>query len=134
MKLNEAYQIFSRIESEINKLADRWGHLPDEFEFNYEDPDEKFEHTTALSITDKLGDIKYMLELINKPIRAKGYLQKNSNGRYELDGIELTSGSPIEAWDQEYEEWIATRIEHREDYYIYHLKDQDPQATLVRIR
>lgn len=134
MKLNEAYQIFSNIKSEISKLEDRWGYLPDEFEFNYEDTDEQFRHNTARSITDKLGDIKSMIEWLDKPIRAKGYLHKNSNGRYEIDGIELTSGHPLEAWDNRFEEWIRTRIEHHTDYYIYHLKSQDIQDTLVRIR
>ena len=134
MKLNEAYEIFNRIESEIRKLEDRWGNLPDEFEFDYDNPDEKHKHNVALSLVYKLDEIKSTLEWMRKPVRAEGYLQRNSNGRFELDGIELTSGSPIDAWDEEYEEWITTRIEHHEDYYIYHLREQDPQDTLVRIK
>lgn len=134
MKLSDAYEVFRRIEQEISKMEDRWDNLPDEFEFDYDDSEEKYRHDAARTITDKLGDIKSIIEWVNKPVRAEGYLQKNGNGRYELSGIELTSGYPIDAWDQNYQEWVTTRIEHSGDYYIYHLKDQEITDTVVRIK
>lgn len=133
MDLKKAYEIFDNIEREINKMSNPYGNMPDEFDHNYDDEEERFKHNQALLIVDRLDDIKRSLDWINKPIIAEGRLYKNSNGRYELEGIEITSGRPIEAWENDYG-WIRTRIEHSEDYYIYDLKEQDINNTLVRIR
>lgn len=133
MDLEKAYDIFSNIKREIDKMANQYGNLPDEFDHNYNDEEERFKHNQALLIVDNLHDIRSSLDWMNKPILAEGRLFKNSNDRYELDGIELTSGQTIEAWANDYG-WIITRIEHRGDYYIYDLKDQDINNTLVRIR
>src|SRR5690625_199302 len=108
MDLEKAYEIFSNIEREINKMANQHGNLPDEFDHNYNDEDERFKHNQALMIVDKLDDIRRSLNWINRPVLAEGFPYKNSNDRYELHGIELTSGRKIEAWSNDYG-WIITR-------------------------
>lgn len=133
MELEKAYDIFYNIEREINRIADPYGDLSNEFKFNHKNADEKYKHDTAQKIVYQLSQVKDTLEWINQPILAEGYLTKNANGRYELDGIELTSGHPIEAWVND-DGWIKTRIEHRKDYCLYDLQEQDIKETLVRIR
>lgn len=62
----------------------------------------------------------------------EGYLQKNSDDRFELvseNGEYLTyftSGSNIELFDEDEEEWLQGRIEYNHDlrdYYFYKKDD-----------
>ena len=53
---------------------------------------------------------------------SEGRLIKQPNGRYELNGTELTSGYPIDVFYNG--EWIPSRIEYatiEQDYYVYDL-------------
>lgn len=57
----------------------------------------------------------------------EGYLELNCNGRYELKGIELTCGYPVEIYNVKYNEWNDGRIEHSDeygDYYFYNYDDK----------
>jgi hypothetical protein len=84
------------------------------------------EHNTqVLEIVSFLQTVEreaYKLTLSMNEIKAEGYLTKATNGRYQLDDYELTSGMSVEVledldWDEK-QVWHKTSIEHNgEDYY-----------------
>ena len=98
----------------------------------------------------KLDDVSHTLKYLDRPIKVEGALHKNANGRYEVNGIELSSGSGIEylATDDRHcryndndeyvptPYWCASRIEHDgKDYYIVGANDLDTLENVrVRIR
>lgn len=90
-------------------------------------------------LLEKLDDMKGKIEYLQRPILAEATLMINKNGRYELDSEnELTSGHPIEFlyYDDFYqcETWIASRVEHSTDYYIFEYPDVPLEGLKVRIR
>lgn len=90
---------------------------------NPDDPDEQGQRYALFGILDKLGDVLYELEYWNTPVMREGILTKNSSGRYELDGYELSSGCSVEILEAPDEDeparWVRTRVEHDgEDYYL----------------
>ena len=102
------------------------------------------------SILDKLSDVSHNLKYLQLPIKSEGVLHKNNNGRYEFNGIELSSGYPLEYlatddWHMRYNDngdyvmtpyWRHGRIEHNgNDYYIVGSdKDTNLEGLRVRIR
>lgn len=101
-------------------------------------------------ILDRLSDISHTLNYLDRPVKAEGRLYKNSNGRYELNGHEFSSGCGIEyladddrhmTYDESDEYvsvpyWCSSRIEHDgNDYYIVGAsKDLELEGLQVRYR
>lgn len=98
------------------------------------------------TLLSKLDDVSHTLNYLSRPIKVEGALHKNSNGRYEVRGYELTSGNGIEYlatddWHMRYNDnddyvptpyWKASRIEHDgKDYYIV---GADDLTTLENVR
>lgn len=72
---------------------------------------------------------------LSAEVFKEGRLVLNTNGRYEVNGFELTAGSPIEYWDKHYEEWSEDRIEHFNGKYgFYYKKINNLDGLYVRIR
>ena len=129
MELKLALEVLQEIENSISKLEDRHENLPEEFEYNYENPEEKYQHDAVRSVMSKLEDVQRQIKWMNKPILSEGILVKNSINRYEIQGteIEFSSGSPLDVWNEEWNQWETTRIEHNgEDYYIVSLGRETP--------
>ena len=90
--------------------------------YDENDSEERLLENEINKILEKLdyihGDIKYL----TSSIKDEGYLSKNTNGRYELNGYEYTCGNGIEVllydeWSERFD-WSITRIEHDgNDYY-----------------
>lgn len=121
MELKLALKVLQEIENSISKLEDRYGCLPEEFEYNYDDPEEKYQHDTVRSVVSKLDEVQKQIKWMSKSVIAEGILVKNNNNRYEIHGteIEFSSGSPLDVWNNEWNQWETSRIEHSgEDYYI----------------
>lgn len=97
MELRLALKVLEEIENSISKLEDRYGSLPDEFEYNYDNPEEKYQHDTVSTIVSKLVDVQKQIKWMNKLVISEGVLVKNNNNRYEIQGteIEFSSGSPF---------------------------------------
>ena len=101
-------------------------------------------------ILSKLEDVTHTLNYIDRPIKTEGALHKNANGRYEVNGIELSSGCGIDylATDDRHcrynknddyvptPYWCSSRIEHNgKDYYIVGATDLETLENVrVRIR
>ena len=130
MTTQKVYELLSNLSYEINRNFRRFGY--NGFQFldvdevvleDPKDPDEIQKRNELYSILEKLDDITYALDYLEKPVLKSGVLRKNQNGRYELHGFEFTSGSDIEILivDPEGEEtsyWEHTSVEHDgSDYY-----------------
>lgn len=119
-------------------------------DYNNADADQLFMLDELQQILSKLDDVSHTLGYISRPIRAEGTLYKNMNGRYEVEGHELSSGSGIEYLSTDgdhmrYDEndefvcvpyWKSSRIEHNgKDYYIVGATELDTLDNVrVRIR
>lgn len=149
------------LESSLNKLNSSIADILNQSHFtdyddlsgldNYEaikqNPDSLQLLDEYMSILYKLQDISYTLDCFKKPIKESGYLVKGSNGRYSLNGIELSSGYGLEYLcttddryynydaDNNYSYWKVGRIEHNgTDYYIVGCSAEDITTVRVRIR
>lgn len=117
--------------------------------YDDENPDDLMMLDELRILFRKLDDISHTINYLNKPIKEEGILHKNKNGRYEINGHELSSGCGIEClisdeWHFIYDKngkyvetpyWYATRIEHDgKDYYIVDVNGVELEGLKVRIR
>ena len=112
--------------------------------------DELFLLDELRDILYKLADVSHTIKYLERPIKVEGALHKNANGRYEVQGIELSSGCGLEylSLDDRHmryndnDDYVSTtywgygRIEHDgTDYYIVGAdKDTKLEGLRVRIR
>ena len=112
--------------------------------------DELFLLDELRDILGKLADVSHTIKYLERPIKVEGALHKNANGRYEVNGIELSSGYGLEylSLDDRHmryndnDDYVSTtywgygRIEHDgTDYYIVGAdKDTKLEGLRVRIR
>ena len=116
-------------------------------EYDTEDPESLFlkdELEDALEMLDKVNS---GIKALNQPIAVQGQLHKGNNGRYSVEGRELSSGYGLEVlaptevvatesgdWKTGYK-WVATSMEHNgEDYYLVGFADLPLEGLTVRIR
>ncbi len=67
-----------------------------------------------------------------------GQIRRNSSTRFEVDGVELTSGDTLEVLiidGQDYSiKWVSTRVEHNgDDYYLVGLLGYEPIGLFARV-
>ncbi|MEZ2659141.1 DUF5348 domain-containing protein [Aneurinibacillus aneurinilyticus] len=80
------------------------------------------------------------LRYLQKEVYYEGLLYINGNGRYEVDGQELASGSVIEVWSERFDEsaqWHIVRIEHSNlhgGYYAYQWPELKLEGLKARVR
>ena len=119
-------------------------------DYNNTNADELFLLDELRDILDKLADVSHTIKYLERPIKVEGALHKNANGRYEVNGIELSSGYGLEylSLDDRHmryndnDDYVSTtywgygRIEHDgTDYYIVGAdKDTKLEGLRVRIR
>lgn len=109
IRLEEAIQETQRLEYETDQ-----GKLS---------PEQLFEYEQLLGIGANLEEALTRWKYLQKPVVAEGFLRKNENGRYEIEGREFTSGESIEVLisDPGFDEtaWVKSRVEHNgQDYYL----------------
>lgn len=117
--------------------------------YNNSNPDDLLLLDELRSMLTKLEEISHTINYLSRPVKKEGFLHKNRNGRYEMNGHEFSSGCGIEYlatddWHCRYDEngnyvqtpyWCASRVEHNgEDYYIVGTKNIDLERLRVRIR
>ena len=101
--------------------------------------DERYQFQMFFEAAEKAEDTYYLLQQMNKPVKLKGRLKKNANGRYEAGGYEFSTGAPLEVWYEEDDEpgyFVPSRIEHNGlDYYIVFLgRTTNIEHVLVRLK
>jgi len=106
--------VLEELETSTSKFEDFYGNLLEEFEYNYDNPEEKYQHDTIRCVISKLDEVQTQIKWMNKPVIAEGILVKNNNNRYEIQGTEkeFSSGSPLDVWNNEWNQWETSRIEH----------------------
>ena len=144
---------------DVNKLNLEIKHLltcagyeldsPLDISHNPDDAEELFLMDELKNILAMLDDVSYSLAYINSPIKAEGVLHQNNSGRYEFNGIELTSGHGLEYLatdDHHYKHdehgecinvpyWRSSTIEYSgNNYYIVGDLDLELEGLKVRIR
>jgi len=78
MELKLALKVLQEIENSISKLEERYGNLPEEFEYNYDNPEEKYKHDTMRSVVSKLEEVQKQIQWRNKSVISEGILVKNN--------------------------------------------------------
>ena len=110
-----------------------------EIEFvNEMDPDEQQLHSELHGVLNYLETACELLSYYDRPVTATGKLYRNENGRFELQGHELTSGEAVEllVYDPDWDKaprWVRTRIEHDTDYYAVY-QHMSLEGKMARIR
>jgi len=142
MKVKEAMNELNKINEDIKNLLKKSSECDYGDNINYEDnPNDRMLKNEIYNVLSMLDDVMIKLDYLNKPILFEGYLKKNKNRRYELNGIEFTCGNIIEAliYDDDFydgkECWVRSRIEHNgKDYYIISSADEKIDNLKIRVR
>ncbi|MEH7532192.1 hypothetical protein COJ21_26520 [Priestia megaterium] len=103
--------------------------------------EEEYQLELLYKISFYLEDVKLFIEDINKPVKYQGRLEKNLNGRYEVQGKELCTGTSIELWIEDEAsdgkgKFVSTLLLHSaKNYYIRALgRGVKIDGMLVRVR
>ena len=142
MKLDELGKELYALNSEIKRILrtsgfEECGEV--EVECDAQNPDEIQLANEYCRIVEKLDDISCLMEYFSLPVAKEGKLHLNQNGRYELNGVELTSGESVEVllYDRcmERREWFASRIESSDGkYYLVGKSSLDLEGLTARQR
>lgn len=89
---------------------------------------EEFEYGKACKATEKLlEDIEIFIAAIKYYSKntKEGCLRINKNDRYSINDTELSSGRPLEVYNEEYNAWEAGKVEHSSQYGGYYFYNYD---------
>ncbi|MEH6908813.1 DUF5348 domain-containing protein [Neobacillus drentensis] len=136
MELNYALKLINELKSTLSKFGDNYGYFVEDLIYDSNNPEEKSQACAAKQIISKLDNINALIKWIDKPVKFEGRLIKNKNDRYEVEGIELSSGHPLDFFNEEENMWVGSRVEHNGDnYYIYDYgREKEIEGILVRIK
>lgn len=127
-----------RLEHDLKRFLEMYKDVEDNTNQSALSVEERSDFNLLYQIQDKIGDAYFLLDKLNKDVKAAGYLEKNVNDRYEVNGMELTSGSYVEFYwaDDDGGCYVPSRLEHSgQDYYIVALgRDKLIQGLQVRIK
>lgn len=132
LELEELLPRLQRISTMIAAAEDEWN-----VHYNRQEPEDQYLRNMFYRAGDKLGDAAKLLEQTFAEVRDTGFLHKQANGRYELNGTEIFCSSAIEFLhvDDDLRSWVATRIEHSdEDYRLVGYRDIPLEGMHVRIK
>lgn len=96
--------------------------------------DDLFMISELESIMEEIERVSLRIRYLELPIKAKGLLTLNDNGRYEIDGREMTCGSPLEYYDKDFGSWCSSRVEHNGNNYYIVGYDVPIDNVYVRLR
>lgn len=137
MKYDELKSVFSTLNGQLKRFEDRVGYDAEGL-YPPADANERQLHRMARHIVDRLYDVSWQLTYLEKDILWEGSIAKQPNGRYRCgsDGVELTSGNPVEVYIEDDETWELSTVEHNgTDYYIKVLGSNAPiDGVCVRVR
>lgn len=141
MNLSELKGKIIQVDWRIKEVLKESGYLDTgemEIEYDYADPEQNFLATELRRLLSHMDDIHGTLKYLQRPIAHEGILHMNQNGRYEVDGVELTCGSPLEVLvhdeGSDYPEWVASRIEADHEYYFVARRNLPLEGKRAKIR
>lgn len=135
-----------QIQAELEELLPRMQHVfkqikdtEDEWSNHYDrnDPEEQYQRGMFYRAGDLMVDAARVLTQAFAEVRDQGFLRKQANGRYALNGFELATTSNVEYLDVDGDirRWVATRIEHNgSDYFLLATKHIPLDGLHVRIK
>lgn len=136
-RFREALSVLQELQKDIE-----W--LDNEFSPSQATEEERCQVKHLRNIANRQFDeAAWRLERLFMPVKSKGTLFLNSEGRYQIEGTEhyFTSGSFCEVFlpfyddEDEYYTWIPTSIEHKNgDYYFTARPDVSLAGAIVRTR
>ena len=149
--ISDLYRELTTLNSSIERIiqASRYSEYDDlsGLELDARDPEQRLLREELRSILDHLERASSSISYLSQPIAYSGTLHKQANGRYMLDGYELTSGNglealvPCEIYSEEQNdyiegvEWVASRLEHDgNDYYLVGYRDLQLEGLTARKR
>lgn len=122
----------------LKRFLDKYQELEENTNRSSLSVDERSQFVLLYQAQDEIWDAYNLLKRLDEPVRAEGYLEKGSNGRYEVDGLELSSGSYIEYFSEDEDGgcYVPSRLEHNGgDYYIVTLgREKSIQGLKVRVK
>lgn len=126
----------SSLEGEVSRFIRQFEQLESTTSRSSLKGEERYQHSVLYQVYDKLCDVSLLLDKMSKAVKAEGLLEKLENGRYAVQGIELSAGTYLEYFDAEEECFYPSRLEHNgQDYYIVALgKDRSIEGVLVRLK
>lgn len=91
---------------------------------------------------DKLDEVVWKIDYLSNEVTDEGYLVKRNDGRYALStnlDEYWTCGRAIEVFiideeDDYYNDWVLSRVEYNEDYYIVACPNMPMEGLRVRVR
>ena len=131
-ELEELLPRMQRVFKQIKDMEDEWSN-----HYDRNDPEEQYRRGMFYKAGDLMDDAARVLTQVFEDVRVEGYLKQQSNGRYELNGTELFSGSGIEflSVDHDPPRWVATHIEHYDgDYRLVNYREVPLNGLHVRIK
>lgn len=142
MKLTELRERLQSLDQSIRQILRDSEYEFDEdlytVEYARDNPDAVQLITEYQRILSKLDEVSGTLNYLKQPIAHEGTLHLQKNGRYEVDGVELTCGSPLEILVQDegddYPAWVASRIEANNGYYFVARRNLPLEGKRARIR
>ena len=139
----ELLKELKKISRELEKVEETCGYGDygdlSGLDFSPQDPDDLFLRDELYGVMRGFADARDIVERLSRPVREQGVLRKGRNGRYRLNDVEFTCGSPIEILvDDDYHDvpyWCSGRIEHDNgDYYFTGAKNMPLKGAKARIR
>lgn len=137
-KLNELLSKSKRLKSNLKEFYDEIFEIEDGWADVYgRNADDQYARNQLHRAAELLRSAYIELDALTSPVDAEGVLIRNSNGRFELEGRELSSGYPIEylETDDRMSVWRRGRIEHYDgDYRIWKRPDVQLEGLRVRVK
>lgn len=143
MNIFELKDALNKINEQAKKIYRETGYEThgelSNIDFDPKDPEQAYLFEELYSAVYKLDQVSWGLDYLNRPIRCEGILTLNDKDRYELCGIELTSGCGLEImyYDDFYERntWLASTLEHNgKEYYFVAKPDFELDGARARLR
>lgn len=138
-KLNDMLAKSKRLKAELRAFYEEVEELEDRWDSVYEcNADDLYARHQLYRAAGMIREAYYELDALTSPVTSEGVLKRNSNGRFSLDGYELSSGYGIEylALDSDDNEvWMRGRIEYYDgDYRIWKRPDIALEGLRARVK
>lgn len=153
--INDVLKDIESLKYSMNEILTKSNFEGDEYlsyvSYDKKDKEDLYKLDIARDILAKLDAIVHDINYLNRPVKTEGELELNENGRYEVNGVELTCGRGVEYlctddYHATYDDgakdyicvpyWKASRIEHNgEQYYLVGASELESLDSVhVRIR
>lgn len=120
LNLNQLLTASEELERSLKSYLEAYKKTEDNINIDSLTIEEKGHFTMLYHVERNVSAAYALLKNYNNEVKAEGQITKNSNGRYEVGGVEIYSSMYIEYFGDNC--YVPSRIEHNgDDYYIVSL-------------